>query len=181
MILDTIIVAVVAFLSLIAEAVSLVAIPLINLSAAIVEVILGLFFTGFSLGRLKRESAQRKTPSLREKISVSFLVLVCLLLGALVVPKLIFRSVTFISKDGHSLPYAALIVHTWSGDHHTRTDSSGNVEVSRFTTTSITIKDPRYVEQTWQESELSGPVTAQRTLLGSGLDSVVGKVLHPSK
>jgi hypothetical protein len=159
----------------------MVAIPLVNLSAVIVEVVIGFFFSGFTLGRIKRSNERSNATSFTEKISVTFLVLVCLVLGGLVVPKLIYRSVTLIAKDGHSLPYAALIIHTGSGDHLTRTDSSGRVEISRFTTHSITIKDPRYVERTWLKSELQGPLTVERTLLGSGLDSVMGKVLNPSK
>jgi len=86
-----------------------------------------------------------------------------------------------VAEDGHSLPFAALIIHTKDGEQHERTDNAGNIVIPRFSTTSITVKDPRYVEKTWQESEIESELIVGRTILGSGLDSLADKLLKPAK
>ena len=45
----------------------------------------------------------------------------------------------------------------------------------------IILKDPRYVERTWKESEIESELTVGRTVLGSGLDSLADRLLEPAK
>lgn len=67
------------------------------------------------------------------------------------------------------------------GDLHRRTDNSGNTRIPRFGTHAITLNDPRYVETTWAKSEIESQLVVRRTVLGSGLDSLAGKLLKPAK
>ena len=59
-------------------------------------------------------------------------------------------------------------------------DKSGNLTISRFGTESVTVKDPRYIEKTWLNSELEDELIVERTILGSGLDSLAEKLLKRS-
>jgi hypothetical protein len=91
------------------------------------------------------------------------------------------RKVTLVAKDGYSLPFAALIVHTDDGDRHERTDNTGNIVIPRFGTHALTIKDPRYIEQRWEKSDIESQLVVGRTMFGSSLDSFANKLLKPSK
>ena len=91
------------------------------------------------------------------------------------------KKVTLVAKDGHSLPYAAVIVHTSMGEDHKRSDNAGNFRILRFFTDRVTVKDPRYVEQTWKKGEIESQLIVRRTVLGSSLDAFKEKLLQPAK
>ena len=104
------------------------------------------------------------------------------LLGWLVVaPRVMIRKVAFVAEDGHSLPFAAVIIHTSGGNEHRRTDNAGNLVIPRFNISGLTIKDPRYVEQTWPKSGITRELTVSRTKLGASLDSLADRLLAPDK
>ena len=186
MILDAIIGLCASLFESLITGISFVFVPVVNLLAAGVEAIVGIFVSGFHLGRLKKQKRKTevegnpaKAPDSPMAIwwSIVTVLLICstIFLG----PKIINRKVTFIAKDGHSLPFAALIIHSKKGDTHARTDNAGNITVSRFGITGITIKDPRYVEQTWTDVE--SQLVAQRTILGTSLDSMADRLLKRAK
>jgi len=179
MILDAIIALFVSLFGTIAAGVSFVFVPLINLLAACIEAVVRIFVSGFSLGRIERK--ERKSKSRASTVgSVLTLIIIAGLIGWLLVgPKLMNRTVTLLAEDGHSLPFAALIVHTDGGDRHKRTDNAGNIVIPRFRTNALTIKDPRYVEQTWQKPEIEPELIVGRTAFGSSLDSIADRFLKP--
>jgi hypothetical protein len=104
-------------------------------------------------------------------------VIACLITG----PSLMKRKVTLLAEDGHTLPFAALIIHTKDGDSRQRTDIAGKVHIPRFTTTALTVNDPRYVGKTWQKSEIGSELTVGRTVLGSSMDIFADRLLKPAK
>jgi hypothetical protein len=111
---------------------------------------------------------------------VTLLLIVGLIGWFVIAPKIMNREVTLVAEDGHSLPFAALIIHTKSGEKHKRTDNAGSIVIPRFGTTSLMVKDPRYVERTWEKSEIESELIVGRTILGSGLDSLADKLLEPA-
>jgi len=158
---------------------------LINLGAAALEIVVGLFVSGFKLGRLtmkKKEAAAAEivtTGNVRTAgVTLGLIALVGM--AAWLAPMVQNRTLTLVADDGHSLPYAALILHQSDGDVQKRTDNAGNIVVSRFSTQGVTIKDPRYVEQTWKDEEMTDQLVARRTILGSGLDVLAGELLKPA-
>ena len=175
MILDAIIGLFGSLFAALFEGLAAAIVPLINLIAAGIEAVVGLFVSGFSLGRVQRKKGS----------TVGGIVTLAIILGLIgylvVAPKVMNRKVTFVAKDGHSLPFAALIVHTNDGDRHERTDNAGRIVIPRFGTHALTIKDPRYVEHTWEKSEIGSELTVGRTVLGSGLDSLADRLLKAAK
>lgn len=157
-----------------------------NLIAACIEFIVGLFVAGYKLGRIERKkscSEGKEEPSKASFIG-STLTLLCIVgvIGFIFFgSKIMDRTVTLVAKDGHSLPFAAVIIHTNDGDQYVRTDNAGNIVIPRFGTNSLTIKDARYVERTWQDSEIESKVMVDRTILGSGLDILADRLLKPKK
>ncbi|MCF6299281.1 MAG: hypothetical protein L3J01_05315 [Thiomicrorhabdus sp.] len=181
MIIDAIIALFAPLFGLFVEGVAITFVPLINLIAAGIEVVICIFVSGFSLGRIERKKVEPKSPGSAIGGIVTLLLLIGVIGWFVVAPKLLNRKVTFVAEDGHSLPFAALIVHTNSGDQHERTDNAGNVVIPRFSTKSITVKDPRYVEKTWEKSDIELELVVGRTILGSGLDSLANKLLKRAK
>lgn len=171
MILD----AIIAIFALLLDALVGVAVPCVNLVLCGIETIAGLFVAGFELGRWK--------PKRRQGPSVGGRLVLALLLGGLVwflaVPRITNRTITLVAEDGHSLPFAALILHSSDGDDHRRTDRAGKVRVPRFRTKRITVKDPRYVEETWEFGNVGKELLVRRTVLGSGLDSLADHLMKP--
>lgn len=92
-------------------------------------------------------------------------------------PKVFHREITLVASDGHSLPYAALIIHSKKEERHERTDGSGTITIPRFGTTALTVKDPRYVLKRWDRQDFESNLTVERTFLGSGLDDLAGRLL----
>ncbi len=186
MILDAIIGLIVSIFSALFQGVTMVFVPVINLIAVAVEVIVGIFVSGFSLGRLERKKKTGEGQNRQSAASPIVGTVVLLLVMAAAVwflmwPRLSQREIALIAEDGHSLPFAALVVHTKGGDLQRRTDNAGNIVLPRFSVRAITIKDPRYVEQTWTKGELDSALIVRRTVLGSGLDSLADRLLEPTK
>lgn len=185
MILDAIIGLFGSLFALLAEGVAAMFVPIVNLIAAGIEALIGLFVAGFSLGRIDRKPTDlTKTTESKSAGSrftaISALLIVCVVVGcAVVAPRVFNRKVTFVAQDGQALPFAAVIVHTSSGDRRERTDSAGNLVIPRFTTEACTVKDPRYIERRWTNAELGSEVTVGRTVLGAGLDSLADRLLKP--
>lgn len=181
MILDAIIGLLVAIFEAIASSVAAAFLPLMNLLAAGIEAVVCLFVSGFRLGRLtvkKRENA-RVSPAVGG--SLTWVILLGLVGWLLSTSNVMKRQMTLVADDGHSLPFAAIIVHTNEGDQHMRTDHAGAIELSRFGTHAITVKDPRYVERRWEKAEMKSPLVVERTVLGAGLDSLADRLLKPAK
>jgi hypothetical protein len=180
MILDAIIGLFASLFGFLAEAVIMAFVPLINLIVAGIEVMVGLFVSGFSIGRIERKKESKSKASAIGGL-LMLLIIVGLIGGLVVAPKVMNREVTLVAEDGHSLPFATLIIHTQDGEQHERTDSAGNIVIPRFSTKSITIKDPRYAEKTWKKSEIDSELIVGRTILGAGLDSIADKILKPAQ
>jgi len=181
MILDAIIGLFASLFGFIAEGVAMVFVLLINLIAAGIEAVIGIFVSGFSLGRIERKKGNRKSTASAVGGVMTLLVIVGLIGWFVVAPKVMNRKVTLVAEDGHSLPFAALIIHTGDGDQHERTDNAGNIVLPRFGTNAVTVKDPRYVEKTWAKSEIEAELVVGRTVLGAGLDSLAEKLLKRAK
>ena len=181
MILDSIIGLFVSLFSFLFEGAVVVFVPVLNLIAAGIELVIGLFVSGFSLGRIKRKKGQKKSAASMIGGVMTLLLLAGLLGWFVVAPMIIKREVTLVAEDGNSLPFAALVIQTNKGEQHRRTDNAGNIKIPRFRTTSITIKDPRYLEKTWAKSEIESELVVERTVLGSGLDSLADKLLKPAR
>lgn len=163
-----------------AERIAMVFVPLINWIAAGIETVAGIFFTGCSLGRIVRKKGDSKSTASAIAGIMTLLTITVLLGWFVVAPKIMQWEVTLVAEDGHSLPFATLIVHTKDDVRHERTDKTGNILLPRFSTTSVTVKDPRYVEKIWEESEIESELIVERTVLGSGLDFLADKLLKPA-
>ena len=181
MILDAIIGLFASLFGFIAEGVAMAFVPLINLIAAGIEAVIGIFVSGFSLGRIERKRGERRSTASAVGGIMTLLIIVGLIGWFVVVPKVMNRKVALVAEDGHSLPFAALIIHTGDGDKHQRTDNAGNIVIPRFGTNAVTVKDPRYVEKTWAKSEIEAELVVGRTVLGGGLDSLADKLLKRAK
>jgi hypothetical protein len=178
MILDDII----AFFVSLIEAVFEASAALVNLIAAAIEGVVGLFVVGFSLGRLSRPKKEERRQSSHPAVSLGILAFILVFgLAVTIGPAILEREVSIVASDGYSAPFAAVVLETSRGEKHKRTDNSGNLQVPRFGLTAITVKDPRYVEETWQESELDEPLVVTRTVLGAGLDHLADRLLRPNK
>lgn len=181
MILDAIIGLFASLFGFLADGVAMAFVPLINLIAAGIEAVIGIFVSGFSLGRIERKKGEPKSKASAIGGLVTLLVVVGLMGWFFVAPKVMNRRVTLVAEDGHSLPFAALIIHAGNGDQHRRTDNAGNIVIPRFGTNAVTVKDPRYVEKTWAKSEIEAELVVGRTVLGAGLDSLADKLLKRAK
>jgi len=171
-----------------AEVLSFVFVAVVNLLAAAVEAIIRIFVSGFRLGRLSKwerksgvEDDKPETPDSPMAIWWSILTATAIFAAIFLGPKIIHQNVTLVAKDGHSLPFATMIIHTKKGDTHIRTDNAGNITIPRFTTKGITIKDPRYIERRWNPDEIDSQLVVQRTILGSSLDSLADRLLKTAK
>ncbi len=181
MIIDAIISFFVSLFSVVVEGFWLLFVPLLNLIAGFIELIVGIFVSGFTMGRIERKKGKPKSSA----STVSGMVVSVFLVGAIgwlvVSPRIMNRTVTLVAEDGHSLPYAAMVIHTEDGDLHRRTDKAGNIKIPRFDTTAVTVKDPRYVEKRWEKAVIEPELVVDRTVLGSSLDVFADKLLKPAK
>lgn len=175
MILDAIIVFFASLIELLSAALGMLFIPVINLAAAAVEAVVGIFISGFALGRMER----KKRPGTSLGGILTLLVLLGVIGWLFVIPRVMNRKVTLVADDGHSMPFAALVIHTKEGDQHLRTKNDGTALIPRFATRAMSIRDPRYVENTWQRAEIGRQVVASRTILGAELDSFADRLLKP--
>lgn len=177
MILDAIIGLLASLFGFIADGVGMALVPLINLIAAGIEAAMGVLVSGFSLGRIERKKGERKSAASAVGGIMTPLIIVGLVGWFVLAPKVMNRQVTLVAEDGHSLPFAALIIHTGDGDRHQRTDNAGNIVIPRFGTSAVTVKDPRYVEKAWAKPEIDAKLVVERTVLGASLDSLADKLL----
>ncbi|HSJ01486.1 MAG TPA: hypothetical protein VK956_03495 [Verrucomicrobium sp.] len=189
MILDDIIAALGSILIALIEATAALAAAMANVVLALVEFVVRLFVRGFKLTRLsakpKQESRTRpQDPLAKARLRRLVLVFGLLLAGiaavSLLSPVISNRKLNLVAEDGHSLPFAAVIIHAGVDKLHLRTDSSGNFTCPRFGISAITVKDVRYVEKTWSKAELKAPLVVERSMLGSALDRVAGHLLKPN-
>ena len=180
MVLDVIIALFGSLFALVGAAAAAVVIPFVNLILMVIEFIVGIFVSGFEISRLERKKERTRGTTFSGALVVLLLVLG---VGGWAVfgSKWSEREITFVAVDGHSLPFASLVVRTSKGDQHVRTDNAGNVVVKRFGLRSITVRDPRYVEKTWKKSALKKTVVVERTKLGSSLDYLADKLFKPAK
>jgi hypothetical protein len=154
-----------------------------NLIAAGLEFLIALAVPAFRikrLGRKERIEGEQVRESSRFVPIAGALVVAGLTAAAACLPMLMKRTITLVAKDGHSLPYAALILHASDGDEHLRSDNAGNFKAPRFGLKGITIKDPRYVEQTWRGDAITRQLVVSRTVLGTSLDRWAGKLMKPA-
>jgi hypothetical protein len=179
MILDTIIGLFLSLFVFFAEKIVMVIVPFVNLITAGIEAVIGIFISGFSLGRIERKKGESKPAASAVGGIATSLIIIGLFGWFVLAPKVMNRELTLVADDGQSLPFAALIIHTKGGEQHERTDSAGTILIPRFRTTSVTVKDPRYIEKTWEKSEIESELIVRRTLLGSGLDSLADQLLKP--
>lgn len=179
MILDDIIAALVALFQTLIEGAILVIESLVNLIAWGIEGLVSLFISDFHMGRMRRKRERPRGSAIAGfSILAVILVLVCWLF---VLPKVMNQTVTFVAKDGQSLTYAGVIIHTNKEDRHRRTNRSGEIRIPRFATKAITIKDARYVEQRWEKSEIEDTLTVRRSVLGSSLDILSERLRRPAE
>lgn len=176
MILDALIALVASIVALIMDVVLTLLFSVFNFGAVVIEGIVGLFGASLQLSRIRQR--ERKS-SLAMMIPAMILVLG--LLGWLGWSKLLHRDHTLVAEDGHSLPFAAVVIHKGDEDLHRRTDHSGHIRTPRFGITGITLKDPRYVVHTWKTPDIPQTFVARRTILGGGLDKVANRLLQPLK
>jgi hypothetical protein len=181
MILDAIIGLFASVFGILAEGAAMTLVPLINLIAAGLEAVIGIFVSGFRLGRIKRKSKEPDSKASAIAGMVTVLLIAGLIGWLVVAPKVMHRKITLVAEDGHSLPFAALIIHTGDGNQHRRTDNAGNLVIPRFATTAVTLKDPRYLEKTWPKAEIASELVVERTILGAGLDTLADKLLKRAK
>lgn len=168
MILDDIISALFAIFEFLFESTLIVVEPLVNAIATGLEFVIGWFIPDCRLGRIrKRKHRGRMQTFLR---LLPGLLILAAVAWFFVQPKIVNRTVTFVADDGHSLAHAGVIVRGSDGERHRRTNRQGELKIPRFTTQSLTLNDVRYVEQTWEKSEIQATMRASRTTLGSGLD-----------
>lgn len=154
------------------------AILIVNLLATLVEAVVGLFYSGFRLRRIQRKkTAEDRRADLRAAL-VTAGVIIFVVAAVLLWPRLANREVTLVATDGHSLPFAAVIVHQGQEDKHVRTDAAGMIKVPRFGTTALSVKDPRYVSKRWSSADLAPNLVVERTILGSGLDRLSSRLLQ---
>ncbi|MEM9479961.1 MAG: hypothetical protein AAGA58_09945 [Verrucomicrobiota bacterium] len=178
MILDDIIAAIAALFTSILQlgaGIAMVGATILNFFLFLLESLIGLFVSGFKVGRVetKRE--------ISKKCQVSSWITLAAIVGALLwvfaVPAIMNREITFIADDGHTLPMAGVVIETTSETLHDRTTVAGKVTIPRFSTKSLSLKDSRYVETTWQGKEIESTLIAKRTVLGSSLDKLSGMLL----
>ena len=162
-----------------------------NLIAAGLEMLIALFVPAFKMKRIERRKRVRgahtdandggsdvaEAPRSRFSPLLVGAGVALLILGAVFLPVVTKRTITLVAKDGHSLPRAAVILHTTNGDEHLRTDNAGNLKAPRFGLLGLTVKDPRYVEETWGGDAGTRQLVVRRTVLGAGLDRLAGKLL----
>lgn len=147
----------------------------LNLFIFIIEAIGSIFVSGFNLKRIPRKG---RTPKKSDWVTTGVVLLSILLVVLYFEIK--DREIQFVAEDGHSLPYAEIVVKTDKIVRNERTDKVGRIEVPRFGLVSVTLADPRYVEKTWSHEELKPRLIAERTILGKGLDKIANTLLQPA-
>ncbi|MEM0895477.1 MAG: hypothetical protein AAGJ79_01235 [Verrucomicrobiota bacterium] len=175
MILDDLIAAIAALFASILQlgaGIALIGATILNFFLFLIESLIGLFLSGFKLGRIETKREISKKCQISSWITVATFAGVLFWIFAM--PAIMEREITFIADDGHTLPMAGVVIETSSQTMHNRTTVAGKVKIPRFSTKSVSIRDSRYVETTWQGDEIESTLITKRTVLGSSLDKLSG-------
>lgn len=120
-----------------------------------------------------------------DKSKIGMYVIIAVIIGFFVIKPIVsiatYQDVSFVAKDGHSLPFASVVVYRNGEAEYKRTKNDGSLRIEKKGLEKIVINDKRYVKTTWQASELEDVLLVKRTILGSGLDILANKLLQPSK
>ena len=184
MILD----AIVTFLAVFAELFFAFFTGLLNLLIILLELIIRMFNKSYTLNKIPKKSFRHKSEDENTDESAppqrfgrgSIIALVVILIVILTV-EFKDKEIHFLATDGNSLPYAEIVITTNNEVIKKRTSISGKIEVPRFGLISLKVKDPRYKDQTWSGEEIKSELVVKRSLIGSGLDSVVDFIKKEKK
>ena len=191
MIIDELIALIFSFVGMLIEGFSAFFVLIFNGFAYLIEFIMLLFVSDFSLGRAKRYKRGNKKENLSEYnhqnqsdagIEKYYPLMVILFV-------IIFftfnhyktREVTFVADDGHSLPFASIVVYQDDKVFHKRTKNDGSLKIPRFGVDKVIINDKRYKTATWQADEIKDILTVKRSFLGKGVDKLASKLLERLK
>jgi hypothetical protein len=191
MIIDELIALIFSFVGMIIEGFSAFFVLIFNGLAYLIEFIMLLFVSDFSLGRAKRYKRSKKEENKSEYnhqnqpeagVEKYYPILVVLFV-------IIFftfnhyktRDITFVAEDGHSLPFASIVIYQGEQVFHKRTKNDGSLEIPRFGVDKVVINDKRYKKATWQANEIKGILTVKRSFLGKGVDKLASKLLERIK
>jgi len=186
MIIDELIAVIFSFLGLFLEGFSAFFVLIINGFAYLIEFIMLLFISDFSLGRVKgykrkdKNFAKNNHKIVENKgVERYFSILIILTVIAYIAfDHYKTREITFIAEDGHSLPFASIVIYQDNKELHKRTNNDGSLEISRFGIDKIVINDKRYKSTTWDSNEITSVLTVKRSLFGKGVDKLASKLLE---
>lgn len=178
MIFDDILVLLLAPILLAVEA---ILVPLVNLFILIIELTVRLFISGFQIKRLERRRWKNRKEGfgLSDYISAGFIIL--FISAFLISGPILNREIQFIASDGHSIPYAEVVLTKNQHKKNLRTDMEGKITISRFGTNQVEIIDPRYVSKIWQEEEISDRLIVERSKVGNAIEHLTKKIMDRLK
>jgi hypothetical protein len=162
-------------------AIEAVAIPIINFFLFIIEIIVRLFISGFQINRVEKISLQQRKEGVGIKDYIAVVFVVLFLTAFVVSGPILNKEIIFIANDGHSIPFAEVVVTKNHREENKRTDMEGKLSVSRFGTDTIKIIDPRYVSKTWQGNEIKDKLIVERSKVGNAIELVTKKILSTIK
>ena len=178
MIFDDLLVLLIAPLLVAIEA---VVIPIINFFIFLIEIIVRLFISSFQINRLNKRSWQQRKEGLAIKDYITVIFIILLLVAFLVSGPILNKEISFIANDGHSIPFAEVVVTENHREENKRTDMEGKLSISRFGTDQIKIIDPRYVSKTWQRKEIKDRLIVERSKVGNAIELFTKKLLNTIK
>ncbi len=177
MILDAIIAFIAALVEPVVFGMAFIFVPFLNLLIQFLELVISMFVSGFKIKRIEKRSwEERKRLKSTASTCGSFTVLGIVVL-AIVVVDILDREVQFVATDGHSLPFAEVVITTENGTRNERTDKTGNLEIPRFGALELSMVDPRYIKKSWTREEIDRRLVVERTVLGSTLDKFANTLL----
>jgi len=149
---------------------------LLNLLASLLEFIIGIAFSDFSLGRLKRR--ERGLEAAMPGIVV-LLVLLAIFGWFFISPMIFEKQITLVDAENKPLLLVAVRINEGEEDRTVLTNSSGSFKIKRFSIEQITLSDVRYKEQVWIGDEIDSELKVEeRSKLGKGLDFVGGLIKY---
>lgn len=178
------------------EGVALLFSTIINVFILLIEFVVCLFITDFSIKKVKPYKSKKHQDDYNEynhqkqenrsfdTSKIGLFAVVIIITAYFLVPKIFaptYQDITFVAKDGHSLPFASVVIYSNGSVDHKRTKNDGSIRIKKSGLEKVVINDKRYVETTWSVSELDDILVVKRTLLGSGLDILAKKLLQPTE